>query len=227
MCSILYSKVCTSTWKDLLCGYLEGWLASMAVIKGLADDETKSELHVCNLVLEGLVVWEKCLQREEPRYVGVSVTVPDRNILHILLNQTLCIQVDREMRVFISGNVFVHAFFVLNDIFLSLQIFHAAPQLLKRISSSILAPSLASFPGLCLKWSYHSTRPLHSLIPRLPQSGTQICTCRESLVSFPMWAWHPRKRTKVFRKARFSCRSTNYMFNARCVWYSSPIARYM
>ena len=179
MYSILYSKVCTSTWKDLLCGYLEGWLASMAVIKGLADNETQSELHVCNLVLEGLVVWEECLQREEPRYVWVSVTVPDRNILHILLNQTLCIQVDREMRVFIWGNIFVHAFFVLNDIFLSLQIFHAAPQLLTRISSSILAPPLASFPGLCLclKWSYHSTLILHSLISRIPQSGTQICIC--------------------------------------------------
>ena len=56
-----------------VCRYLEGWLASRAVIKGLADDETQSQLHVCNLLFEGRVVWEKCLHREEPQVKHMSL----------------------------------------------------------------------------------------------------------------------------------------------------------
>jgi len=58
---------------------------------------------------------------------------------------------------------------------------------------------------------------LVSLVPRLFRSGTWMCTCRESPVSFLTWAWRDQNRTRVFwnRKATF-CSMFNYVFNA---WY--------
>ena len=44
----------------------------------------------------------------------------------------------------------------------------------------------------------------HSLVPRLPLSGTQICG-RESLVSFLTWAWCNQNSTRVFRTEDVLC----------------------
>ena len=53
-----------------------------------------------------------------------------------------------------------------------------------------------------------------SLVPRLPRSGMWIHICRESLVSFLMWAWHNHNRTQssLNRKATFCT-----LFNQLCV----------
>ena len=42
--------------------------------------------------------------------------------------------------------------------------------------------------------------------------------------SFLTWSWRNQNKTRVFRTERqhFTCYSTNYTFNARCVWYSLP-----
>ena len=49
------------------------------------------------------------------------------------------------------------------------------------------------------------------------------CAHVESLVSFLMWSWRNQNRTRVFRTERqhFARYSTNFAFNARCIWYSS------